>query len=311
MNWKHLLLTALAAFSLSGSAAELKVLMVGNSFSLSVLTYLPKIAEASGKKLKLGEAMIGSCTIWRHYGEYGKTEKDPSHRPYWTNLKLPGRPDGKVSLQDLLTADRWDIVTIQQASHESWRGETFEGAPKLIALIRKHQPQAEIVIQQTWSYRSDDSRVMPPDSEWGFDQNTMYEKLTANYLALAKSIHARVIPTGLAVQIAREKSPVKFKNYDPAILDTLNPPDVPPQAGDPVGDIRWRKDEKTGELSLYRDTSHMNVRGKYLQACVWYILLYGRNAEDIKYIPKELSDSEAKLLARCAEQAVREYKQVK
>lgn len=166
MNWKHLLLTALAAFSLSGSAAELKVLMVGNSFSLSVLTYLPKIAEASGKKLKLGEAMIGSCTIWRHYGEYGKTEKDPSHRPYWTNLKLPGRPDGKVSLQDLLTADRWDIVTIQQASHESWRGETFEGAPKLIALIRKHQPQAEIVIQQTWSYRSDDSRVMPPDSEW-------------------------------------------------------------------------------------------------------------------------------------------------
>ena len=69
MNWKHLLLTALAAFSLSGSAAELKVLMVGNSFSLSVLTYLPKIAKASGKKLKLGEAMIGSCTIWRHYGE--------------------------------------------------------------------------------------------------------------------------------------------------------------------------------------------------------------------------------------------------
>ncbi|UKI32229.1 MAG: hypothetical protein L6W00_00970 [Lentisphaeria bacterium] len=55
----------------------------------------------------------------------------------------------------------------------------------------------------------------------------------------------------------------------------------------------------------------MNVRGKYLQACVWYILLYGRTAEEIKYIPKELSDSEAKLLARCAEQAVREYKQVK
>ena len=259
-------MTALAAFSLSGSAAELKVLMVGNSFSLSVLTYLPKIAEASGKKLKLGEAMIGSCTIWRHYGEYGKTEKDPSHRPYWTNLKLPGRPEGKVSLQDLLTADRWDIVTIQQASHESW-GETFEGAPKLIALIRKHQPQAEIVIQQTWSYRSDDSRVMPPDSEWGFDQNTMYEKLTANYLALAKSIHARVIPTGLAVQIAREKSPVKFKNYDPALLGTLHFPDLPPQAGDVVGRLYWSKDQKTGEMRIIRDAMRQFRRPFYCAVC--------------------------------------------
>ena len=307
MNWKHLLLTALAAFSLSGSAAELKVLMVGNSFSLSVLTYLPKIAEASGKKLKLGEAMIGSCTIWRHYGEYGKTEKDPSHRPYWTNLKLPGRPDGKVSLQDLLTADRWDIVTIQQASHESGRGETFEGAPKLIALIRKHQPQTEIVIQQTWSYRSDDSRVMPPDSEWGFDQNTMYEKLTANYLALAKSIHARVIPTGLAVQIAREKSPVKFKNYDPALLGTLHFPDLPPQAGDVVGRLYWSKDQKTGEMRIIRDAMHLNDRGEYLQACVWYLFLFGGTAEDIRFVPNSIGNSDARFLARCAEDAVKSF----
>ena len=148
---------------------------------------------------------------------------------------------------------------------------------------------------------------MPPDSEWGFDQNTMYEKLTANYLALAKSIHARVIPTGLAVQIAREKSPVKFKNYDPALLGTLHFPDLPPQAGDVVGRLYWSKDQKTGEMRIIRDAMHLNDRGEYLQACVWYLFLFGGTAEDIRFVPNSIGNSDARFLARCAEDAVKSF----
>lgn len=285
---------------------KLKVLMIGNSFTQSVPYFFPSIVEASGSdSLVLEMAAIGGYTLATHCDDYYKSEQNPEHRPYWTGFK-------QASLHELLSEHKWDIVTVQQASDQScnhpvasWR------ADELISLIRHHQPEAEIMTQLIWAFRADDAAIRIPGGYWEFDQHEMHERLLKSYGELAETHHLRVIPVGLAVEIAREKSPLKFKNYGPAILDALNPPDVPPQAGDPVGDIRWRKDEKTGELFLYRDTSHMNVRGKYLQACVWYILLYGRTAEEIKYIPKELSDSEAKLLARCAEQAVREYKQVK
>ena len=116
---KALLLAAAAMLALTCGAKELKVLMVGNSFSQSVLTYLPKLAAgAPDCKLKLGQAMIGGCTMERHCSEFKKAEKDPNYKPYWTNLSLdPKNPKNhKVNLKDLLTADKWDIVTFSRAA---------------------------------------------------------------------------------------------------------------------------------------------------------------------------------------------------
>lgn len=309
MNLKAFSLAAvfLLAAAFCG-AEELKVLMIGNSFSQSVLRDLPNIVKASGKdKLKLAQAMIGGCSMQRHCAEYRKSEAAPAHRPYWTNLNLDNRPKNKVSLQDLLTADQWDIVTIQQASHESWNPESFRFAEELIGIIRKHQPKAEIVIQQTWSYRADDPRIMLPKPKWGFDQNGMYERLTDNYRALAKKYGFRIIPTGFAVQIVRGKTVDKFEPCDPAVRKALNPPDLPKQAGDVVGKFYWIK-RRDGMLHIDSDTIHLNRRGEYLQGCVWYIFLFKRTAADIKFVPKSISDPDARFLAECAEEAVRSFK---
>ena len=57
----------------------------------------------------------------------------------------------------------------------------------LIAKIKELAPQAEIVIQQTWSYNAADPRLNPGTSRsWKIDQTGMYEKLTAAYLQLAE-----------------------------------------------------------------------------------------------------------------------------
>ena len=65
------------------SAKELKVLMIGNSFSNSVQVCFPKVVKASGKhKLILGSASIGSCTFERHCANIDKEQKDPKFKAY-------------------------------------------------------------------------------------------------------------------------------------------------------------------------------------------------------------------------------------
>ena len=80
---KAFLFAAAAMIALTCGAKELKILMIGNSFSQSVLTYLPKIAAAAPDcKLKLGQAMIGGCTFEYHCKVFRRAEQDPTYRPY-------------------------------------------------------------------------------------------------------------------------------------------------------------------------------------------------------------------------------------
>ncbi len=302
---RNLIMCTIAASALACSAAELKVLMIGNSFSHSVLHYFPRVAASvDGCKLKLAQCGIGGCVLQRHCEEFDKAEADPNYRPYWTNRNEINKGKHSTNVQEMLQADQWDIITIQQGSHQSWRPESFgQYADKLIGIIRKYQPNAEIVIQQTWSYRLDDPRIMP-GGEWGIDQTEMYERLTKNYQDLAKKYGLRIIPTGLAVQIYRQKSPLIFKNYDPATLKNYNWPDLPSQAGAVVGNLGWRKDRKTGKLFIERDSIHLNNRGEYMQACVWLMTLFNKKAADITFIPDNIADDDAAFLKQCAEEAV-------
>ena len=84
-------------------------------------------------------------------------------------------------------------------------------------------------------------------------------------------------------------------------------PDLPSQAGDPVGNISWGKDAADGELHLRKDPNHLNIRGKYLQACVWFAFLYGKSPEETaKYFqPEEIGNSDAAFLRAMAEKAAR------
>ena len=75
---KTLILFLLAAATIVG-AKELKVLAIGNSFSLSVLQCLPKIVEDSGKhKLKFATTYIGGCPIERHLANLDMEKTKPN-----------------------------------------------------------------------------------------------------------------------------------------------------------------------------------------------------------------------------------------
>ena len=278
----------------------MNILTIGNSFTDSLELYFPTAVQSARCDLHFERANFGGCELARHWSYIEAEERDVRCRIY----------QGGRKLRSILELRAWDVVTIQQASHDSWRPETFQPwAGNIIAYVKKHAPQAEVVIQQTWAYRADHPQLLP-GSEWGVSQDEMYERLTENYTKLARDYKLRIIPTGYAVQLTRRNSERKFVNYDPALIDTLAWPDLPPQAGDVVGQCSWRKNPDTGELYLNRDLIHLNPRGQYLQACVWFAMLYGKKVSEIRLVPAELANSDVKFLQETAQQAVDEFQQV-
>ena len=273
----------------------MNILTIGNSFTWSLEKYFPAVVNAGGEALNLKFMNFGGCELHRHWAYINAETLNPGIGFY-----------NGARMDKTLSETGWDVVTIQQASHASWRPETFEPfAGNIVEYVRKFAPKAEIVVQQTWAYRADHAQLRP-GSEWGISQDEMYARLTKNYKDLASRYGLRMIPTGYAVQLARKKSPVHFQVYDPELPDRLVWPDLPPQAGDVVGNISWAKGAD-GEMVQRRDLIHLNVRGQYMQACLWFAFLYGKSPEaTAKYfLPPEIGNSDAAFLRGIAEEAAR------
>lgn len=285
----------LAAFLLQ--AKEVKLLTIGNSFADSAFVFLPKVASSvEGCSIVMERANHGGCELSRHWRYISEEESDSSVKNY-----------NKRTLKEILNSRKWDFVTIQQASHESWKAESYQPyANNIIGYVNKNAPSAEVLIQQTWSYRLD----CPRFKKWGISQKEMYERLTAAYLKLAKETNLRVIPTGYAVELARATQGYEFKMYDKALLKTLKWPDLPNQSGDLVGQMAWDKAKK-GYLYINVDSIHLNDRGRYLQACVWFGFMFEKDPRLIKYVPKSIADKDAEFLRNVAYTALKDFKQPK
>ena len=287
-------------------AKQLKVLAIGNSFSLSMMGELPKAAAAyPGCELDIAHLMIGGCTFERHWKNVEKAVKDPSFRPYGVTASYAFDKERaekfpkKANVPEMLVADRWDIVTIQQGSRECWSYETYQPfAGNLIAKIRELAPQAEIRIQQTWSYSPYSRRL----EGWKLTPETMYKALKEAYGRLASDYAFAVIPTGDAVQLYRENLPVKYgKILSTNEVAALSSPADINFHGDVVGAAG-----RTKKGNIRVDAHHLNAEGKYLQACVWLAALFEVDVTKLTYEPAiEGFAPRARLMRRCAAAAVR------
>jgi len=312
---KKMMLSSLliAAAVIPAAGKDLKVLMIGNSFSICVGFFLPSIVKSvPGNTLELTSAMIGGCQLEKHADNLKKAETDSNFKPYrvtfWnSNNPLKAKKSFRSSVNALLKNNQYDIITIQQGSRRSWDYASYQPyASELIAYIRKHQPKAEIVIQQTWAYRCDHP-WLKNKKRWDFDQTGMYERIRESYKKLAETGKFRVIPMGDAVQLFRKYTPVKFQPS----TGEFKEPDVPSNAGDVVGGGSWKKDPKSGEKKLVIDRIHLNPNGHYMQACLWFAALYGEPVSKIKFVPKDMKPEMKALLQKCAQEALDNYVQVK
>jgi hypothetical protein len=296
---KKIILTGIMLLCGLVSAEEkaIKVLAVGNSFSVNALKYCGDLVEASGNRLIAKNAVIGGCDFerhMRHADAFEANPNDPAGRPY---------SGGGLSLKDMLTQEKWDYVTIQQASPKSFRPETFHPhADRLIAYIKKYAPQAEIVIHQTWAYRDDHSFW----NEAGLNTDTMYQKLCAAYDDLAEATGFRMIPCGDAMEAARR---------DPAwgkfVPDTTFDPKTAVYPALPHNEKRslhngyiWKKDAKTCVNTLGKDAIHANAQGEYLLGCVWFEFFFGQSVIGNSFVPAGVASEDATILQRIAHSVV-------
>ena len=273
----------------------LNILTIGNSFADSAARALPPAVKSAGLKLNLEKANFGGCELRRHWSYMAAELANPADCRIY-----PHRPLSKT-----LSETPWDIVTIQQASHESWRSETYQPyAQNIVNFIKEYAPGAEIVIQQTWAYRADHPQF-EAGSEWGISQSEMYNRLTVNYKRLSKELgNLRIIPSGYAVQLARKLQSVSFVPMSKEEQSRLSYPDTPPQAGSLVGKHYYVKNEDTQEFELKSDLIHLNGRGEYLQAMVWLGMLYGIDVTELDYVAEGVGASDAAFLRSIAQMAI-------
>lgn len=296
MNIKKILLAGWMVFCglIQAEAEMVKVLAVGNSFSQNALKYFSDIVNASGNSTFAMNAMIGGCDFERHMRHADAFEADPNDpegHPY---------PDGK-SLKDLLTQEKWDYVTIQQASPKSYKPETYHPhVDRLIAYIRKYAPQAEIVIHQTWAYREDHSFW----GEEGMNTDLMYKKLRTAYDKLAEETGFRMIPCGDAFESARQ-DPAWGRFVPDETFDRQKAvyPETPKEKNS-LHNWGWWKVRDVAVPVLMDDRFHANAQGEYLLGCVWFEFFFRQSVLGNPFVPQGVSAEEAVKLQNIAHRVV-------
>ena len=222
----------------------MKILAIGNSFSEDATALLQLLAP----KLFVRNLYIGGCSLERHC-----TEAKNNAAAYVYEENGADSVGHFVTMADALTREKWDVITVQQASHDSGRKETYYPyLQELIAYIKKHSA-AEIVIHETWAYEYDSDH--PGFAHYGNNQDTMWKAIKEAYETAAEREGLRMIPVGEAIASLR-KTPVF--------------------------------DKKNGGLSITRDGFHLSMNyGRYAAALVWCKFFTGGIPDALKEYDSE------------------------
>jgi len=254
------------------SGEPIKLLAIGNSFSEDALTYLNAMAMAGGVDIEISILYIGGSALSAHWTNASQ------NKSVYTLIEYK---DGKINrskdatIKNVLESDDWDYVSLQQASHFSGIPSTYDPyLTNLAKYVKTRVPDTEMLIHQTWAYEKDSSHY--GFIRFGKDPDVMFNQVSEAYkLAAEKLGNIKVIPSGLAMQNARED-----ELFDPS----------------------------KGGTSLFRDGYHANyTHGRYLLAAVWYEALIGKSISENSFRPASVSDEELAVLKREASKAVDEY----
>lgn len=286
------------ATSFAGDTKTVRLLTIGNSFSRNATNHLDDLAKAGGHTLIHTPIVVGGASLELHSERALAHAKDARNK---AGLYSNGR-----SLVQELKAEKWDYVTIQQASIKSHDFSTYQPhAGRLRSLIQEHAPTARLLVHQTWAYRKDDPRFTKPSGKPGEPktQAEMYAGLTHAYTMLAKELGAGLLPVGDAFYLADTDPQWAYQTDTAFNSKTARHPALPDQKHSLHVGWRWKKGTN-GRNTLGMDGHHANTAGEYLGACVWYEVLFGESPVGNSYIPDQTDPAYARFLQETAHRAV-------
>ncbi len=226
----------------------LKILAVGNSFSVDAMQHLYLVAKDAGiENVVLGNLYIGSCSIATHLT---KMKSNAADYTFYISDDASGNMviEGTRSAKYGITYDDWDYITIQQASGSSGLSGTFADLQSVIDYINSNKTSdAEILWHMTWAYQQNSTHS--GFANYNNNQTTMYSSIVSvvNELILSNSDISGVIPSGTAIQNLRTS---------------------------PLGD------------TLTRDGYHLSYGiGRYTAALTWLAAITGYDIDKITATP--------------------------
>ena len=225
---------------------ELKILAIGNSFSVDAMEYLWDIANDCGVKLVLGNLYIGGCSIDTHASNISA---DKAAYTYYKNTSGKWTEKANTSVATAIAEEKWDIITVQQASPSSGVASSYAKLPFILRYIEKTAPDAKVYFHMTWAYQQDTTHS--GFANYKKDQMTMYNSILSAVDSRVKSEKSIVgiIPSGTAIQNLRT-------SY--------------------LGD------------TLTRDGYHLSYDiGRYTAALTWFTYLTGIDISTVDWIPPQ------------------------
>lgn len=241
-----------------GGSKELKILAIGNSFSFdSVDQNLYDLFRAAGYTVVIGDLTATGSSLEDHWNHACSQKKAYQ---YTKISKGRYKVFPEMDLDSVLRDEDWDIITLQQASAYSDQYETYLPYAKDLKAYISSKTRAKLVWHQTWSYAG---RAF--ENEQDRTQLSMYEAIAeASRKMQEEEGFSSVIPTGTAVQLARQK----------------------------LGDV------------LNRDYLHLELTyGRYLASCTWFETLTGHSVVGNKYHPDTITKEQASLCQEFAHEA--------
>lgn len=272
------------AVELDADAKELHLLTIGNSFTNDSVSYINEICEANDVTLKRTTLYIGSSTLKAHYD----------------NMTSDAAAYNGRKIGDSLLADKWDVVTVQAATHgqvdynensvlmkygTDEADEVFAGVRDYIA---ERAPEAKRVMHMTW---------VPCDEE----AVKMYGAMFADRAAALEGIKAGY---EYASSIISTEDKMMIPTY--YAVEALVAQGIPFHSGEATSNVY----ENPTEMSIFRDeTCHLTYDGygapygRVLAALTWFEYLTGIDARTSTYTHAEISEEEMDILEAAAHDA--------
>lgn len=241
------------------------VLSIGNSYSQDAQRYLHDLARSEGVPMETVNLYIGGCPLERHFRNLVGDREE-----YTLQVNGHVAEGFMIGITEALTARAWDVVTLQQASPQSYVEDSYYPyINELADYVRSVCPKAKILIHQTWGYEDGSERI----HNQGFETyDEMFAAIRPCYDKAADVIGADgILPGGLAFQYALRHGVEKIHR------DTFH-----------------------ASYGL----------GRFILGLVWYGMITGNDISKVNYhdFDEDVSEEEYQIALEAAAYAVGQYR---
>lgn len=181
----------------------LKILAVGNSYSIDCMQNVYEIAKAAGvENVKLGNLYIAGCALDTHLEN---AKYDGIGYTFYTNSDGEWSSKAPYQMAMAIQSDDWDFVLFQQASPVSGRAQTYDDLTALLEIVEPLCTNKNVQFgwHMTWAYKADSTNGA--FKNYQNDQSLMYTAITdAVKLKIETNPYiTKIIPNGTVIQNAR------------------------------------------------------------------------------------------------------------